>query len=159
MFTEGNNMKKFVTILLVLLTLASCFLLASCDFSRPLCKDGCSFPFTEDGGRERFCENCGNPWCKVKGYHSPEYNTTGVCSWCKKTRCQVEGIHTYDGTGKCTGCGVQICKEEGHAFDEETGKCLFCDKTTCKMGVHNFNKITGNCAYCGKSSCKTGDHN
>ena len=152
-------MKKIVTILLVLLTLASCFLLASCDFSRPLCKDGCSFPFTEDGGRERFCENCGNPWCKVRGYHSPEYNTTGVCSWCKKTVCQVEGIHTYDGTGKCTGCGVKICKEEGHAFDEETGKCLFCDKTTCKMGVHNFDKITGDCAYCGKSSCKTGDHN
>ncbi|MBQ8433464.1 MAG: hypothetical protein IJX23_01480 [Clostridia bacterium] len=152
-------MKKVATILLVLLILASCFTLASCNFSRPLCKDGCEFPFDENGNRERFCENYGNPWCAVFGYHSIEYESTGICSWCGIKYCQAEGAHTYDGTGKCTGCGVKICKEEGHKFDENTGKCLFCDKTTCKLGDHNFDKTTGNCTYCGKSSCKTGKHN
>ena len=150
-------MKKIVTVLLVLLMITSCFLLTSCDFTRPLCKDGCSFPFTEDGGRERVCEVCGNYWCTVKGYHywNPD---TGTCHWCGKYKCKVEGTHTYDGTGKCTGCGVSICKEEGHKFDEETGKCLFCDKTTCNSGNHNYDKTTGKCVYCGKSSCKAGKH-
>ena len=149
-------MKKITIVLLVLLTLASCFLLTSCNFTRPLCKDGCSFPFTEDGGRERICENCGNPWCKVRGYHFWD-ESTGKCDWCKQNRCKVEGTHTYDGTGKCTGCGVKICKEEGHKYDA-TGKCVICAKTTCKDGGHVYDKATGNCTYCGKSSCKAGDH-
>ena len=150
-------MKKIVTILLVLLALASCFLLTSCDFTRPLCKDGCSFPFTEDGGRERVCENCGNYWCTVKGYHNWDYST-GTCSWCGKYKCKVEGTHTYDGTGKCTGCGTNICKEQGHAYDVTTGKCAICGQLSCKSGDHNFDKLTGNCTYCGKSSCKAGKH-
>lgn len=150
-------MKKIATIVLVLLIICSCFVCASCDFTRPLCPDGCSFPFDEDGNRERVCEVCGNYWCTVMKYHNWDY-TTGTCSWCGKYKCKVDGEHTYDGTGKCTGCGTSICKEEGHNYDNATGKCVVCSKTTCKSGDHNFDKTTGNCTYCGKSSCKTGKH-
>lgn len=151
-------MKKIATILLVLLMLASCFVLTSCNFTRPLCPDGCSFPFDENGNRERVCEICGNYWCTVRKYHNWDY-ATGKCSWCGKYKCKVEGEHTYDISGKCTGCGTNICKEEGHKYDPTTGKCVNCQKTTCKDGLHAFDKTTGNCTYCGKSSCKTGKHN
>ena len=150
-------MKKTATILLVLLILASCFVLTSCNFTRPLCPDGCSFPFDENGNRERVCEICGNYWCTVRGYHNWDY-TTGKCSWCGKYKCKVDGEHTYDISGKCTGCGTTVCKEKGHTYDNATGKCVVCSQTTCKSGDHNFDKTTGNCTYCGKSACKTGKH-
>lgn len=150
-------MKKIAIILLALLTLASCFVLTSCNFTKPLCPDGCSFPFDENGNRERICENCGNTWCAVRGYHNWDV-ATGTCSWCGKYKCKVEGEHTYDISGNCTGCGTNICKEEGHKYDTATGKCVICEKGACKDGGHVYDKTTGKCTYCGKSSCKQGEH-
>ena len=60
-------MKKIVTILLVLLTLASCLLFVSCNFKKPACKDGCEFVW--DGAeREYICLQCGNSRCDVRGH-------------------------------------------------------------------------------------------
>lgn len=150
-------MKKIATILLVLLILASCIVLTSCNFSKPICKDGCEFAL-DDASGERICINCGNSYCKVNGHGwSSNLGHEEICYICGKTPCQV-GIakHQYKG-GVCTACGAGSCKNGEHKFDDTTGVCKYCGKTSCKAGMHQFG-VDGQCRWCGKTACQTGGH-
>lgn len=150
-------MKKIGTILLVLLTIASCFLLTACNFKKPACKDGCEFVWDGEE-REYVCLQCGNSRCDVRGHLWSTYlGNDEICEVCGKTPCQV-GIakHKYQ-NGVCTACGAGSCKNGEHKFDDTTGVCKYCGKTSCKAGKHQFG-VDGQCRWCGKTACQTGGH-
>lgn len=124
-------MKTFTKALFFTLLIACCFLLTAC--KQP---------------------------CEINNKHHFDSNT-GICSTCKKTRCEL-GQHNFNGS-KCTRCGEsrvveeqnssgKSCKDGGNHYylDSLDGKCGFCNKTRCEAEGHEFYK--GYCRHCEKTT-------
>lgn len=91
-------MKKFTILLLVLLVIASCFVFTSCEENK---KVECVDPITQ------------------------HYFKDGVCRWCGKTYCEVNG-HTFDEDGSpCSVCDEPNPKQAEIEKKDEVEKALF----------------------------------